>query len=73
MAHADSSMIFVAGGGLIWTEGIHMEIIRSNVAYNLYLDMVLVLAAGYKTVQIKCKKLFPLNINEIQVSKKIDV
>lgn len=50
--------------------GIHTGIIRSNVAYNLYLDMVLVLAAGYKTVQIKCKKILRLNINDIQVSKK---
>lgn len=32
--------------------------------------MVLVLAAGYKTVQIKCKKILQLNINDIQVSKK---
>lgn len=45
-------------------------IIRSNVAYNLHLDEVLLLTAGHKTLQIKYKKWFRLNINDIQMSKK---
>lgn len=50
--------------------GIRKGIIRSNVAYNLHLDEVLLLTAGHKTVQIKYKKLFQLNINDVQMSEK---